>query len=117
MKNKTEFSKFLLKQESALIWIMSLSFIVLAFYCIQQGFMGSLPWLAAMVGFPWTAYGVSQAMYYRKAMAENTAGGIKFESVVAEAQKANECYQEEAMNFDFYEEFINNPIEDIDYMI
>ena len=79
--------------------------------------MGSLPWLAAMVGFPWTAYGVSQAMYYRKAMAENTAGGIKFESVVAEAQKTNECYQEEAMNFDFYEEFINSPIEDIDYII
>ena len=38
-----------------------------------------------MVGFPWTAYGVSQAMYYRKSMAENTTGGIKFESVIAEA--------------------------------
>ena len=31
-----EFSKTLLKQESALIWIMSLSFIVLAFYCIYE---------------------------------------------------------------------------------
>ena len=29
---KVEFSKVLLKQESALIWIMSLSFIILAFY-------------------------------------------------------------------------------------
>ena len=84
-KSSKEFSKFLLKQESALIWIMSLSFIVLAFYCIHEGFTGSLPWLAAMVGFPWTAYGVSQAMYYRKSMAENTIGGIKFESVIAEA--------------------------------
>ena len=86
-KKNSEFSKVLLKQESALIWIMSLSFIILAFYCIHEGFTGSLPWLAAMVGFPWTAYGVSQAMYYRKSMAENTTGGIKFESAVAEAQR------------------------------
>ena len=85
-KPKTEFSKTLLKQESALIWIMSLSFIILAFYCIYEGFTGSLPWLAAMVGFPWTAYGVSQAMYYRKSQKENTAGGIKYESVILEAQ-------------------------------
>ena len=84
-KKNTEFSKVLLKQESALIWIMSLSFIVLAFYCIHEGFTGSLPWLAAMVGFPWTAYGLSQTMYYKKSMAENTTGGIKFESVIAEA--------------------------------
>lgn len=93
-KKKCEFSKTLLKQESALIWIMSLSFIVLAFYCIYKGFMGSLPWLAAMVGFPWTAYGVSQAMYYRKSMAENTSGGIKFESAIAEVQKMSAPFQE-----------------------
>lgn len=85
-KPKKEFSKTLLKQESALIWIMSLSFIVLAFYCIHEGFTGSLPWLAAMVGFPWTAYGVSQAMYYKKSEKENTTGGIKYESIILEAQ-------------------------------
>lgn len=92
-KNNKEFSKVLLKQESALIWIMSLSFIVLAFYCIYKGFTGSLPWLAAMVGFPWTAYGVSQAMYYRKSMAENTEGGVKYESVLAEVKQAAAQYQ------------------------
>ena len=37
-----------------------------------------------MVAFPWTAYGVSQAMYYRKSEKENTKNGIKFESVMAE---------------------------------
>jgi hypothetical protein len=99
-KKSSEFSKTLLKQESALIWIMSLSFIVLAFYCIHEGFTGSLPWLAAMVGFPWTAYGVSQAMYYRKAMKENTSGGIKYETVLEEARRAAEVYQN-AAGFDF----------------
>ena len=94
-KYGTEFSKFLLKQESALIWIMSLSFIVLAFYCIHEGFTGSLPWLAAMVGFPWTAYGVSQAMYYKKSMAENTTGGVKYETVLFETKNAATNFQEQ----------------------
>ncbi len=104
-KKNGEFSKVLLKQESALIWIMSLSFIVLAFYCIHEGFTGTLPWLAAMVGFPWTAYGVSQAMYYRKSMKENTTGGIKYESVLLEAQQAAAAYQNAAgYEIDFTEE-------------
>lgn len=89
---KTEYSKSLLKQESALIWIMSLSFIVLAFYCIYKGFAGSLPWLSAMVGFPWTAYGVSQMMYYKKSMAENTVGGVKYETVLEEIKKIKDYY-------------------------
>ena len=68
---KLEFSKLLLLQESILIWIMTLSFIALAFFCVLQGFTASLPWLAAMVSFPWGAYGVSQAFYYNKSKAEN----------------------------------------------
>ena len=96
-----EYSKKLLDQESALIWIMSLSFIVLAFYCIHEGFTGSLPWLAAMVGFPWTAYGVSQAMYYRKSMKENTAGGIKYDSVMEEIRQTVKTYNNVADNVDY----------------
>lgn len=106
--NKSEFSKFLLKQESALIWIMSLSFIILAFYCIHAGFTGSLPWLAAMVGFPWTAYGVSQAMYYRKSMKENTCGGIKYDTVMEEIRKAKELYEDgDTFDFDVFEESVS----------
>ena len=99
---KTEFSKTLLIQESILIWIMSLTFLILAFYCIYMGYTGSLPWLAAMVAFPWTAYGISQAFYYKKAMAENTKDGIKFESVLLDAQRTYSQYQDAAaLDYDF----------------
>jgi hypothetical protein len=54
-----EFSKLLLLQESILIWIVTISFIVLAFYCVVHGFLGSLPWLSTLAGLPWAAYGVS----------------------------------------------------------
>ena len=70
-KEKKEFSKKLIAQESALIWIMTLAFIVLAYICIKNQYFGELPWLTAMVAFPWTAYGVSQAFYYNKAKMEN----------------------------------------------
>lgn len=79
---KKEFSKVLLIQESVLIWITTLSCIALAFVCVFNGYLGTLPWLSAMVGLPWTAYGVSQACYYNKSKAENTVGGIKYHSVL-----------------------------------
>lgn len=80
---KKEFSKTLLIQESVLIWVTTIAMIFLAFYCIKYDYLGELPWIAAMCGFPWTAYGVSQACYYKKAEKENTEGGIKYESVMS----------------------------------
>ena len=82
-KNKTEFSKTLLIQESILIWVITIAFIGLAFFCITNQYFGEFSWLAAMVGFPWTAYSVSQGFYYKKAEKENTKGGIKYDSVMA----------------------------------
>ena len=81
-KKSLEFSKLLLLQESALIWIMTIALLVLAFKCINMEYFGELPWIAAMVGFPWTAYGVSQMNYYKKSLAENTKDGIKYDSVM-----------------------------------
>lgn len=90
---KQEFSKILLIQESALIWITTLALIYLAFYCIKHQYFGELPWIAAMIGFPWTAYGVSQACYYGKSMKENTVGGIKYETTVKGVSSEEEEYQ------------------------
>ena len=68
---KNEFSKTLLIQESVLVWIVTVAFVVLAFLCVVKGYTGSLPWLSVIPTCVWAAYGVSQAMYYNKAKAEN----------------------------------------------
>lgn len=81
LKNKP-FSKVLLIQESVLIWILTLAFIILAFVCVGKDYTGSLPWLSVTLTGAWAAYGVSQAMYYNKSKAENTAGGIVYETAV-----------------------------------
>ena len=83
MKDKS-FSKLLLIQESILIWIMTIAFIILAFICVANQYFGELPWLSVMVGLPWTAYGASQAFYYNKSKAENTAGGIVYDVAIKE---------------------------------
>ncbi len=82
--NKTEFSKELLIQESLLIWVITIAFIALAFFCVTNQYFGELPWITAMCGFPWTAYAVSQGFYYRKAEKENTKGGIKYDTIMAQ---------------------------------
>ena len=89
-KKKTEFSKSLLIQESILIWIITIVFLVLAFICVFNGYFGELPWLTAMAGFPWTAYGVSQACYYKKSEKENTKNGIKYETTLSALSSNND---------------------------
>lgn len=80
---KPEFSKCLLRQESVLIWIITVSYIALAFLCVFRGYTGSLPWLSVLPGVAWGAYGASQAFYYNKAKAENTSGGIVYAAAAA----------------------------------
>jgi len=79
---KLEFSKALLVQESILIWINTIVMLALACLCVVTGYMADIPWLAVMAGLPWGAYAVSQHAYYKKAEAENTKNGIKYETVL-----------------------------------
>lgn len=81
-KKNLEFSKWLLVQESLLIWINTIAMLILAYFCVKCQYFGELPWLAVMAGLPWTAYGVSQVFYYEKSKSENTSGGIKYETVM-----------------------------------
>lgn len=81
-KKPRPFSKVLLIQESILIWILTFSFIILAFVCVSTGYTGSLPWLSVTLTGAWSAYGISQAMYYNKSKAENTKGGIVYDTAV-----------------------------------
>ena len=86
-RKKGAFSKLLLVQESVLIWILTFSFIGLAYLCVRTGYTGTLPWLSVTLTGAWGAYGVSQAMYYKMSEKENTAGGIVFETAMKQTTK------------------------------
>ena len=57
--------------------------LVLAAWCIYKGYMGSLPWLSAMVGLPWTAHGVVCSFYLNMAKSDHSEGGITYEMAKA----------------------------------
>ena len=77
---KPEFSKRLIMDIRALLWIVTLGGLMLAFYCIYAGFTGSLPWISAMVGLPWTAHGVVCSFYLNMAKSDHSEGGITYEA-------------------------------------
>lgn len=79
-KKKTSFSKQLVKDIRSLLWVVTIGGLFLAFYCIHNDFTGSLPWISAMVGLPWSAHGVVCAFYLNMAKSDHSEGGITFES-------------------------------------
>lgn len=96
-KKKREFSKSLLIQESILIWITTIALLFLSYICVINQYIGDLPWIVAMAGFPWTAYGVSQACYYKKSEKENTKNGIKYETVISQLNE-NMSFESESVD-------------------
>lgn len=80
MKRKAAFSKRLIADIRVLLWVVTLGGLALAAYCIYRGFTGSLPWLSAMVGLPWTAHGVVCSFYLNMSKSDHKEGGITFEA-------------------------------------
>lgn len=80
---KPEYSKRLVSDIRALLWVVTVGGLLLAAYCIHEGYTGSLPWLAAMVGLPWTAHGVVCSFYLNMAKSDHKTGGITFEAAKA----------------------------------
>ena len=82
-KARPEFSKQLISDIRALLWVVTVGGLLLAAYCIHTGYTGALPWLTAMVGLPWTAHGTVCAFYLNMAKSDHKEGGITFESARA----------------------------------
>ena len=82
-RKKREYSKKVISDIRSLLWIVTLGGLLLSAYCIHKNFTGSLPWLAAMVGLPWTAHGVVCSFYLNMAKSDHKEGGITFETAKA----------------------------------
>ena len=79
-KRRMSFSKLLLLLESAIVLYTTYEGFALAKMAVAAAFAGTLPWIATMVTAAWGAYGTSAACYYAKAKAENTRGGVTYET-------------------------------------
>lgn len=82
-KQQLDFSKRLILDVRGLLWIVTIGGLLLAALCIYKGYLGSLPWLSAMVGLPWTSHGVVCSFYLNMAKSDHSQGGITFETAKA----------------------------------
>ena len=80
-KKRVSFFQTLAAARERIVLYTTYQGFALAKLAIKLGFMGTLPWIATMVTAAWGAYGTSAACYYAKAKAENTAGGVTYETV------------------------------------
>lgn len=80
---RPDYSKQLISDIRALLWVVTLGGLILAGYCIRENYLGALPWLSAMVGLPWTAHGVVCSFYLNMAKSDHKEGGITYDSAKA----------------------------------
>lgn len=79
-----EYSKRITDDMRGLLWVISVGAIALAFFCAYLRFDAAFPWITAMVGLPWTAWGTAAAFYLNLAKSDHSAGGITFEAAKAD---------------------------------
>ena len=80
---KIDYSKQMITDIRYLLWVVTIGGLLLAVYCIYRGFTGSLPWVSAMVGLPWTAHGTVCSFYLNMAKSDHQTGGTTFETAKA----------------------------------
>ena len=78
-----QFSKWVVADVRPLLWLVTTGGLLLAAYCIRTGYTGSLPWLSAMVGLPWTAHGVVCSFYLNLCKSDHRRGGITYDAAKA----------------------------------
>lgn len=78
-EKKIEFSKKLICDIRLLLWVVTLSGIILAFYCIHLGYLGTLGWITTLVGLPWAAHGAICSFYLNMAKSDHKAGSITYD--------------------------------------
>lgn len=91
MKKQQEYSKKVLDNELALLWVNTIGMMALAFYCAHIRFDAAFPWLTAIATAPWAAWAASKTGYTVKSTKQNSAGGITYEMAMlaAKAEQQN----------------------------
>ncbi len=87
-ERKLDYSKRLTNDMRALLWVVTCGGFALAFCCVFMGYVAELPWIVALVGLPWTAWGTAASFYMNLAKSDHREGGITYELAKLEHEQA-----------------------------
>ena len=82
-----EFTQFMILSDNAILWYMCIAYTALAAYSIYKNFTGSLPWLTGGLGLAFAAWATIQSFLIKKSERQNTAGGITYDTAMANVKK------------------------------
>ena len=54
--------------------------------CVLLGYLGTLPWISALIGLPWSAHGIVCSFYLTMAKSDHTKGGITYDLALKEIE-------------------------------
>ena len=57
--------------------------------CIGMGYLGTLPWISALIGLPWSAHGIVCSFYLNMAKSDHKKGGITYDLALREAESVS----------------------------
>lgn len=54
-----------------------------------MGYLGTLPWISALIGLPWSAHGIVCSFYLNMAKSDHKKGGITYDLALREAESVS----------------------------
>ena len=82
-----EFTQFMILSDNTILWYMCVAYTALAAYSIYKNFTGSLPWLTGGLGLAFAAWATIQSFLIKKSERQNIAGGITYDTAMANVKK------------------------------
>ena len=82
-----EFTQYMIVSDNAILWFISISYVVLAGYSIYRNYTGALPWLTSGQALAFGGWATVQCFLIKKSEKQNTKGGITYDTAMRDCNK------------------------------
>ena len=82
-----EFTQYMIVSDNAILWFISISYVVLAGYSIYRNYTGALPWLTSGQALAFGGWATVQCFLIKKSEKQNTKGGITYDTAMREQDR------------------------------
>lgn len=86
-KQAKEFTQYMIVSDNAILWFISISYVVLAGYSIYKNYTGALPWLTSGQALAFGGWATVQCFLIKKSEKQNTKGGITYDTAMRDYNK------------------------------
>lgn len=77
-----EFTQYMILSDNAILWFISISYVLLAGLAIYKQYTGALPWLTSGQTLAFGGWATIQCFLIKKSEKQNTKGGITYEKAM-----------------------------------